>query len=130
MEGNVNRSVAITIFAVIVGLIVAAGAYQLGVGHGLVTSGQVAAPVAGAPYGYHGYGWGFGFFPLLGLIFPILFIFLIFGAIGAAFRGGSRRWNGGPWMDRQTMAEEWHRQMHSEGRDRPKDQGTPPRRDA
>ena len=116
-----NRSVAIAILTVIVALIVGAAAYSLGMGHGLATSGQVA-PMAGGPYGYH-YGWGFGFFPLLGLIFPILFILLIFGLVRAAF-GGPRWGRGGPWMDRRTMAEEWHRQMHADSSDRPADSGT------
>jgi hypothetical protein len=122
MEGNVNRSLAITILVFIGALIVGAAAYQVGVSQALVTSGQVVAPMAGGPYGYH-YGWGMGFFPLLGLIFPIIFIFLIFGLVRAAF-GGPRWGRGGPWMDRRTMAEEWHRQMHADSGDRPGDSGT------
>lgn len=115
-----NRSVAITILAVIGALILGAVAYQVGVGQGLAASG--AAPLAGGPH--YGYGWGFGFFPLFGLLFPLLFLFLIFGLVRAAF-GGPRWGNGGPpWMDRRTMAEEWHRKMHAEGGERRPDSGT------
>jgi hypothetical protein len=121
MEGNVNRNIGITILAVIGALILAAVAYQAGVGQGLATSGVVPAADA-ARYGYHP-GWGFGFFPLFGLLFPLLFIFLIFGLVRAAF-GGSRWGNGGPWMDRRTMAEEWHRQMHADTSERRGDSGT------
>lgn len=102
-----NRSLAITVLTVIGVLVVGAFVFQTIVGPILFASPHV---VEGARYGYHP-GWGYGFFPLFGLLFPILFIFLIFGLVRAAF-GGPRWGNGGPWMDRQTMAEEWHRRMH------------------
>jgi hypothetical protein len=121
MEGNVNRNIAITILAVMGALILAGVAYQVGVGQGLATTG-LAPSAEAVRYGYHP-GWGFGLFPLFGLLFPLLFIFLIFGLVRAAF-GGPRRWNGGPWMDRQTMAEEWHRKMHADTSERRGDSGT------
>lgn len=115
-----NRSLAVSIFTVIVILIVGAAAYQVGVGQGLAMTAQPA--VEGARYAYHP-GWGFGFFPVLGLLFPILFLFLIFGLVRAAF-GGPRWGNGGPWMDRRTMAEQWHKQMHASEGERRSDTGT------
>lgn len=117
-----NRSVAIGILAVIAALVIGAIAYQAGVSQGLVSSGQVGTVVDGR-YAYHPGGFGWGFFPLFGLLFPLLFIFLIFGLVRAAF-GGPRWGNGGPWMDRRTMAEEWHRQMHRSSGE-PRDSGPP-----
>ena len=74
----------------VVGIFVGAGVgiYQAGLAQGVVDAGRVPAgavvPVAG-----YGYGWGFhGGFGFLGLLFPILFLFLIFGLIRAAFGRG------------------------------------------
>jgi hypothetical protein len=90
---------------IVVGILVGAGVgiYQAGLAQGVVDAGRIPAgavvPVAG--YGY-GYGWGFhGGFGFLGLLFPILFLFLIFGLIRAAFsrgRGLGPGWGGhGYW---------------------------------
>lgn len=86
-----------------VGILVGAGVgiYQAGLAQGVVDAGRVPAgavvPVAGYGYGY-GFHGGFGF---LGLLFPILFLFLIFGLIRAAFsrgRGWGPGWGGrGYW---------------------------------
>jgi hypothetical protein len=88
-----------------------------------VASGQ---PVADGAYGYPawrawGMGWGFGFFPIFGIVFWILGIFLVVGLFRAAFgagRGG--RWGGpGPGGPRGERLEEWHRELHRRaGRDR------------
>ena len=82
---------AIVSFLVGVGV----GIYQAGVAQGVVDAGRLPAgavvPVAG--YGY-GYGWGFHGFGFLGLLFPILFLFLIFGLVRAAF-GRGRHWGPG-----------------------------------
>lgn len=92
---------------------VAATAYQLGVTNaaGLPAG---AAPVAGAyPYYYgHPFFWGFGFF---GLLFPLFFLFVIFGIARAAFGGGHWR------SDRRRMLEQWHHEMHEPGRSETRD---------
>jgi hypothetical protein len=79
----------------IVGILVGVGTgiYQAGVAQGVVDAGRLPAgavvPVAG-----YGYGWGFHGFGFLGLLFPILFLFLIFGLVRAAF-GRGRHWGPG-----------------------------------
>ena len=107
----IGGSVAIIVIFLVVTTFVAFLSVAFNVGT------NVAAEVAGGdptraamPYGPH-YGWGF--FPLFGILFWVLALFLIFGLVRAAF-GGPRWRNGGPWMDRRTMAEEWHRQMHAD----------------
>lgn len=79
-----------------VGLLIGIGAgiYQAGIAQGIVDAGRFPAganvPVVGYGYG-HGHGLGF-----LGLLFPILFLFLLFGLIRAAFSRG-RGWGPGGW---------------------------------
>jgi hypothetical protein len=73
-----------------VGVLIAIGAgiYQAGVAQGVIDAGRFPA---GAPVpvgGYGGYHDGFGF---LGLLFPLLFLFLLFGLVRAAFMRG-RGW--------------------------------------
>ena len=74
-----------------VGVLIAIGVgiYEAGVAQGVIDAGRfpagAAVPVAGYGPGSHG---GFGF---LGLLFPILFLFLLFGLIRAAFSRG-RGW--------------------------------------
>ena len=109
--------------------------YQAGVTQGIVDAGRfpagAAVPVAGYA-GYHG-------FNIFGLIFPILFLFIIFGLLRAAFSHG-RGWGrgygrgygwDGDWNrdDRERPASSWreererrmadmHRRLHeSEGSD-------------
>ena len=43
------------------------------------------------PWGY-GHGW-FPFFPIFGLLFVVLVLFLVLGALGRR-----RMWRGGPWV--------------------------------
>ncbi|HEX7949362.1 MAG TPA: hypothetical protein VF494_03355 [Candidatus Limnocylindrales bacterium] len=92
--------------------------YNAGVSAGLAQAGAVAGGAV-APYVY---GWGFhpGFlgFGFLGLIFPILFLFLVFGLIRAAMFGGRRGW-GHDWQpDRERYLADLHRRMHeAEGTD-------------
>ncbi len=63
--------------------------YQAGVAQGIVDAGRFPAgatvPVVG---GYQG-------FDVLSLFFPILFLFILFGLLRAAFSGG-RDWGHGP----------------------------------
>jgi hypothetical protein len=80
----------------IVGAVAAIGGgiYQAGVAQGIVEAGRVPAGAAvGVGYGY-GYGWGFHGFGFLGLLFPLFFLFLLFGLARAAF-GRGRGWVGG-----------------------------------
>src|SRR3954466_9686968 len=100
--------------------------YNAGVSAGLAQSGAVTggavAPYAYAYWGFHPGFFGFGF---LGLLFPILFLFLLFGLIRAALFGGRRGWGsgyghgwqGGPgpdaWRsDRERYLADMHRRMH------------------
>lgn len=112
-----------------VGVVVGIGneVYQAGVAAGIVEAGRfpAAAPVPVAGYG----GWHGGGFNILGLFFPLLFLFILFGLIrGAFWRGqgwghhGYGRGYGpgyGPstgatsWRDaREQRMEELHRQFH------------------
>ena len=72
-----------------------------------------------APYYYHPFYGGFGFF---GFLFPILFIFLIFGLLRSAFWGWGGRY-GTRYGGRERL-EELHRELH----ERPQggDSGTTP----
>jgi hypothetical protein len=125
-----------------VGVLIAIGVgiYQAGVAQGVIDAGRFPAgapvPVSGYDNGYHG---GFGF---LGLLFPLLFLFLIFGLIRAAF-GRGRGWGhhgygrgygygpgwGGGWdkgegaatggpdawrQERDRRMAELHRRLHEE----------------
>jgi hypothetical protein len=115
--------VAILVTLAIAG-IVGVGAYELGVQQGLVTTGTAVAP---AVYYYHPFFFG-GF---LGFLFPLFFLFLIFGLVRAAFGGGwGRRYGGwgghGYYASPRERFEELHRELHGE---KPKDSGqsgTPP----
>ncbi|MEO8272839.1 MAG: hypothetical protein ABI620_02070 [Chloroflexota bacterium] len=122
-----------------VGVLIAIGAgiYQAGVAQGVIDAGRFPAgapvPVSGYGDGYHG---GFGF---LGLLFPLLFLFLIFGLVRAAFsrgrgwghpghgRGYGPGWGGGwdkgdgpmggpgQWREeRDQRMSELHRRLHEE----------------
>ena len=107
---RIGMAILLILGAVIVGAI----GYQIGVSQAITvaTPGATTVPAA-YPYFWHPFGFfGFGF---LGLLFPLLFLFLIFGAI----RGfGAGRWGGyrGGWYggDRRAMLEQWHREMHGE----------------
>lgn len=113
-------------FSLVLGLVLltilggmAVGVYNAGVSAGLAQAGAVGAGAA-APYVY---GWGFHpffGFGFLGLLFPILFLFLIFGLIRAAMGGGRRHqgWQGGPgWQEgwrseRERYMADMHRRFH------------------
>ena len=103
-------------------VVIGIGVYNAGVSAGLAETG--AAVASGAPvvyYGpYIGHPWGWGGGPgFFGIFFGILFIFLIFGLIRAAF--GFGRWGRHDWGDRHGPSgrggrsgyfEEWHRRAH------------------
>ena len=102
------RGFAIAILALVLFGAVAGVAYEAG----LAAAGAGAAAVAPAayPYYWHPGFFGFGFF---GFLFPLLFLFLIFGLVRAAFGWGRYgghgygRWSGGP-----RMFEQWHQELH------------------
>jgi hypothetical protein len=102
MRGFVIAILALVLFGAVGGI-----AYSMG----LAAAGVPAAGAAPAmyPYYWHPGFMGFGFF---GFLFPLLFLFLIFGLARAAFGGSrwhgyGRGWGGGP-----RMLEEWHREYH------------------
>ena len=107
----IGGSVAVVVMLLVVSFFVAllAVAFNVGTNVAFTVAGANVARTA-MPYGPH-YGWGF--FPLFGILFWVFALFLVFGLVRAAF-GGARWGKGGPWMDRRTMAEEWHRQMHAD----------------
>lgn len=141
-RGVLNFLLGLLVLGVLVAI--GAGIYQAGVTQGIIDAGRfpagTAVPVAG-------YGWGHGF-GFLGLLFPILFLFLIFGLIRAAFsrgRGWGPGWghgygagwgpgpdggmaSGGPesWRaERDRRISELHRQLHESEGD-PGTSGSPP----
>jgi hypothetical protein len=98
------------IFGTMVVLLVGVFAYQVGLSQGLATT----IPAGAAPVAYYGYPhWGFGF-GFLGLLFPLLFLFLIFGAMSAAWRGSRGGYGGRGWGNGRQRIEELHRELHGE----------------
>lgn len=95
--------------------------YNAGVAQGLAASGKLALPDGGvAPYPYYVpfyRPWGFGF-GILGLIFPLFGILLIFALLRGVFFGGWRgRWGHAAHHEHwekgvPPMFEEWHRRAH------------------
>jgi hypothetical protein len=132
-RGSFGLVVGIVVVLAIVAGAAAVGylAYNAGVANGLAQGGSSGAPAEPgavtpyfyAPYGFRHYGFGFGPF---GCLVPLLFFFIIFGAMRMMF--WPRRWGWGPggwgrhghhgheewpgWM--KERAEAWHRQMHGE----------------
>jgi hypothetical protein len=108
------RSLAVLIILGVVGLI----GYQIGIGQNIAAQ----LPAAGAPVAYYGYPYHFGF-GFLGFLFPLFFLFLIFGLLRAAMWGG-RGWGGGhkygygrgPWGsdEARSRIEELHKELHGE----------------
>ena len=102
---NALRVMAFAVLALAVGLV----AYQMGLSQGLATT---LPAVGAAPVAYYGYPhWGFGFF---GFLFPLLFLFLIFGAMRAAFGGGHRGYGPRGWGNVRERIEELHNELHRE----------------
>jgi hypothetical protein len=89
----------VTFFLVLiaVGVVVGIGSevYNTGFAQGVLQAEHVPAgqPVPVPGYGY-GYGYGYHGFNFLGLLFPLFFLFIIFGLIRAAF-GRGRGWGPG-----------------------------------
>ncbi len=115
--------VLLVVAAVAVVAGIASNAYQAGLARGQAEPGQTAPPQAGPPPGtypypyYYGPSWhrpfGFGFF---GFLFPLLFIFLLFGLLRGAFWGWRGPWHYGAGRQGVPPAfEEWHRRAHESG---------------
>jgi len=104
-----------------------------GIGFSLGMSANVATSGAAVAYPVIGWGFGFPFFPIFGLIFGVFFLFLIFGLVGRAIRGGRHGYGPrGHWMDAQggrempswsgkpvppfadEMLRRWHEQAHGQ----------------
>jgi hypothetical protein len=135
VNGRTILGVVLTVVAVFVLAGIGIGIYNAGVTQGIVEAGRVpvgATVAAGYPYhyGWHGGGVGFGF---LGLLFPILFVFLLIGIARAAFGGGRGRWGGG-WGPGGPGGEGWreerdrriadlHQRLHDEQAGRAGDAG-------
>ena len=101
------------VLVILGGVAIGASAYHAGYDHGLEASGRVTQIVREVGPG----GFGFGF-----ILFPLLFFFLFFSVIRAAFWG--RRWGGpgrwgpdhgerGDWKGPRKF-EEWHRRQHEQ----------------
>jgi len=106
------------IVTLVIAAIVGVGAYQLGVAQGLAGAGTAVAP---ALY-YHPF-----FFGGFGILFPLLFLFLIFALIRGAI-GRGRGWGyGGGWggpgyyQSPRERIEALHKELHGE---KPQDTGT------
>src|SRR4051812_735553 len=111
-------------------------AYDAGVTAGLAQNGNVVVNPGYAVAPYAGYGWGFGHgFGFFGFLGGLLFLFLLFGLIRAAFGGSRRGWGSGhghgwsaggwrdeggrSWEDRAREAHDaWHRN-HPDDPNRP-----------
>ena len=101
------------LFLVLVTVGVGFAAYQAGLSHAVVTT---TAPAAGtvvvAPYYWHWHPFGF--------VFPLFFLFLIFGVARRAMWGGG--WRRGCYQGAGGVPprfEEWHNQMHERMKNNP-----------
>jgi hypothetical protein len=103
---------------------VIAGSIGFAVGTNTALSADTAGTVTTVPavWGWHGVGWGFPFFPIIGFLFVFLFIAFIVGigrrAAWAGRRGyGPYGWGpgaGGPGDPRRAIFDDWHRQAHEQ----------------
>jgi len=129
MNGRVIWRVLLAL--VVIGAVasVAAFAYNAGVARGVAERADLTLPEGVPGWGigpgpYYGgpffhprpFGFGFGF---LGCLFPLLFVFLVFGLMRGMFWRGPWGWKGhrhsGPWEKGVPPPfEEWHRRAHGE----------------
>ena len=114
----------------VIGGLIAVGAYDAGLSQAVVQTAPAPGTVPVAYYP-HPYGWGFGFFPF-GFLFPLIGIFIFFGLLRALFWGGRgyyghRGWYGdGQQHDVPSRFEDWHKRAHGDTTAR-NDQSAPPR---
>jgi hypothetical protein len=137
MQGRTIARILLIVVLVGAAIGIGATAYDAGVSSGLAQTGQVVVTPGGYPVApYVGYGWGFGHgFGFFGFLGMLLFLFLIFGLIRAAFGGrrgwggprhdgpggpgGRGDWRGSPWESRaREIHDEWHRGQ-TDGGDKP-----------
>ena len=125
------RALFIFLAIVVLGGLIAVGAYDAGASQAVVQAVPAASGVPVVYYG-HPYGWGFGFFPF-GFLFPIFGIFLFFALLRGIFGGwgrgyyGHRGWYGdGQQHDVPSRFDEWHKRAHGDATTR-NDQSAPPR---
>ena len=131
MNGRTILNLALGALIVLVLAGIGIGIYNAGVSQGIAQAATlpegttVVAPVGyGYGYGHPGF-FGFGF---LWILFPIFFLFLLFGLARAAF-GGGRRWGGGwgpgghgpngygpnGWHEeRERRMAEYHQRLHDQ----------------
>ena len=124
MYGRIVLGVLIALLLIAGAVGIGVYAYNFGVAQGMADSGKLVAPAAGAvpspylyrPFGFHSFGFGFGF---LGCLVPLFFFFLLFGLCRAFIWRG--RWGWGGMHHRHwdgntppPMVEEWHRKMHEQ----------------
>jgi hypothetical protein len=109
------RPLLIAILVIVLGGLIAVGAYDAGLAQG---TAQVVVPAAGtapavAYYG-HPYGWGFGFFPF-GFLLPLFGLFLFF-ALMRAIIGGGRGYGHHGWYGDGVPSrfEDWHKRAHGD----------------
>lgn len=121
MNGRFVFGLLLTLLIVAGVIGVGAYAYNLGIAQGIADSGKLVAPATGVapypyfyrPFGFHPFGWGFGF---LSCLIPLFIFFVFFSVMRMVFwraRWGGmhhRKWEGGV----PPMAEEWHRKMHEQ----------------
>ncbi|MEA2703282.1 MAG: hypothetical protein QOD63_1227, partial [Actinomycetota bacterium] len=116
-DRRVWAGVVAGVFAALVVVSVAAGAFQAGQRHSepvaqvVGDGGEVVRVVGGHGWGY-GPGPGFFLFPLLGIVLVVLLL--------RGRGGGPGGWNrgcgpGGGYGGRHEAMEEWHRQAHGHG---------------
>ena len=110
------------ILVLVLGGLVAAGAYEAGVAQGsaqIVAVAPGVAPAVAPAVAYYGhpYGWGFGFFPF-GFLFPILGLFLFFALMRALVGGrhgyGHHGWHAESQSGVPGRFEDWHRRAHGD----------------
>jgi len=134
MSGRTLARVLLVVFLFVGAIGLGATAYNAGVSAGLAHEGAVVVAPGATPTPYAGWGWGFPFFGFFG---GLIFVFLVFGLIRAAFwgsrggwgRGYGRGWSGYGWRDEdgrtwEDRARETHDAWHRANPDAPG--STPP----
>lgn len=105
----------IGLVGLVLAVLVAVYAYNLGVAHGVAAAAQAAAPAPGVPpFAWGPRPWGFGFFPFFPL-FPLFFILLFVVLLRGLFWRG--RWGGGMYCRHDGVPaafDEWHRRAHAQ----------------
>lgn len=124
--------IGLLVVALLVVGVLAAGSYgyNMGLVQGAAQSGQLTPGIGPVPYGFWGpygirpFGYGFG---LLGCLFPLFFVFLIFALVrGLFWRGRGWGMHNGQWRDGvPPRVEEWHRRLHEAQGPGPQEPGGP-----